>query len=178
MAETANDQRPTRIWNLLCASRERQQCDIPCLLDGSRQTALMRSADTRQAAWRNLSALRDELRQQPHIFVIDRFDLLDAELANFLAPEKLAPTFAWSTRTSAWTRTARWTAAIRAVTTTTLGTAVAVRGCCFCFFCHSAPAFSRFLAEEPIACSPHSPKRDVFYFDKLRYRCSDTSTTN
>src|SRR5271170_2897780 len=91
---------------LLRASRKWQQCDVASLLDRPRQPPLMRSAHTRQASRRDLATLGYELRQQTHIFVIDRFDLLDAKLANLLAPEKFAPTFAGTTRASAGTRTA------------------------------------------------------------------------
>ena len=42
----------------------------------------------------DLAALGHELPEQPVIFVVDVGDLLGAELANFLAPEKLASTFA------------------------------------------------------------------------------------
>src|ERR1700687_6322540 len=91
---------------LLRASCERQQGDIARLLDGPRQTALVRRAHTGQASRSDLAAFRDELRQQTHIFVIDRFDLLDAELANLLAPEKLTPTFAGTAGASAGPRTA------------------------------------------------------------------------
>ena len=107
--------------NLLRASGERQQSDVARLLDGPRQTALVRRAHAGQASRSDLAAFRHELRQQTHIFVIDRFDLLDAELANFFAPEKLAAAFARTTGASAGTRTAR-TAAIAA---TALRTAVA-----------------------------------------------------
>jgi hypothetical protein len=109
LAETANDERRTTgdDFDLLCAPRERQQRDIARPFDRPRQTALMRRAHTGQAARRNLSALRDELRQQAHIFVINRLDLLDAKLTYFLAPEKLAAAFARTAWPSAWPRTAR-----------------------------------------------------------------------
>src|SRR5215813_12086115 len=72
------------------SSRERQQGDIPRLLDGRAQAALMRRAHAGQAARHDLAAFGDKLRQQTHIFVIDGFDLLGAELAHFLAAEVLA----------------------------------------------------------------------------------------
>src|SRR5438045_5547899 len=72
------------------SSRKRQQGDIPSLLDRRRQTVLMRCADTSQAPRHNLSALRDKLPQQTVVLVVNVFDLLDAELAYFLAPEELA----------------------------------------------------------------------------------------
>jgi hypothetical protein len=47
-------------------------------------------ADAGQAPGNDFAAFRDELSEQPHVLVIDRFYLLGAELANFLAPEILA----------------------------------------------------------------------------------------
>ena len=108
--------------NLLCASGERQQGDVPRLLDCPRQTALVRRAHPGQPSRSDFAAFRHELRQQAHIFVIDGFDLLDAELANLLAPEKLAAAFAGTAGTSAGTRPAR-TAALGAIASTTLWTA-------------------------------------------------------
>src|ERR1700691_2065737 len=99
------------ILNLLHASGERQEGDVARLLDGPRQTALVRRAHAGQAPRSDFAALRDELRQQAHVFVIDRFDLLDAELANLFAAEKLAAAFAWTTGTSGGTRTA-WSATL------------------------------------------------------------------
>jgi len=82
----------------------------------------MRGADSGQAARRDLSALGHELGQQTHILVINRFDFLDAELADFFAPEKFASSFAWAPRASARTRSTRASAiaaaAFRAVAVT------------------------------------------------------------
>ena len=82
-----------------------QQGDVARLLDGSRKPPLMRSADAGQPARNDLSALGDKLRKQSHIFVVDRFDFLDAEFADFFAAEKLAAAFpaagpSWSARTA------------------------------------------------------------------------------
>ena len=90
-AQLANDRRPSTNdgLELLRPSGERQQCDIPRLLDRPRQPTLMRCAYARQATRRNLPALGDKLHQQPHILVIDGFNLLHAKLANFLAPENI-----------------------------------------------------------------------------------------
>ena len=68
-----------------------QQGDIACLLDGPREAALVRGADTGQAAGHNLAALGHEALQQAHVAVRNRIDLLRAELADLLAPEELAP---------------------------------------------------------------------------------------
>lgn len=70
-------------------------------------------ANAGQASRRNLAAFGHELRQQTHIFVIDGFDFLDAELTNLFAPEKFAATFAGTAGASAGTWTA-WTAAVTA----------------------------------------------------------------
>ena len=59
-----------------------------CLI-ASAKTALVRSADTGDAARHDLAALGDERHEHPHVFVIDIVDLLDAETAHFLAPEIL-----------------------------------------------------------------------------------------
>src|SRR5512146_1246766 len=92
----------------LPARRERQQRDIPGLLDGLGKTALVRRAHTRQASRNNLAALGNKLAEQANVFVVDVVDLLGAELAHFLAPENRAATFtaAW---TSTWTRSTRST---------------------------------------------------------------------
>ena len=49
-------------------------------------------ANAGQSPRHDLSAFGDKLREQTNVFVIDSFDLLDAELANLLAPEILAAT--------------------------------------------------------------------------------------
>src|SRR5579884_4338069 len=69
---------------------ERQQRDVASLLDRSSKTTLVGRADPTQPPRHNLSALGDELRQQPVILVVDGVNLLDAELANLLPPEVLA----------------------------------------------------------------------------------------
>ena len=48
----------------------------------------MRCADARQAAWDDFAALGYKLAEQPVVLVVDVFDLLDTEFANFLAPEE------------------------------------------------------------------------------------------
>src|SRR5438105_1312594 len=71
-----------------------QQSNIARLLDGCRKTALMRGANPGQAARHNLAALGNKLREQPHVFVINGVNFFHAKLANLLAPEKFAATFA------------------------------------------------------------------------------------
>ena len=94
---------------LASSARKRQQGDIARLLDGRAQTALVRRAHTGQPARHNLPALRDKLREQAHVFVVDRFDLFGAELAHLLAAEKLpSPWTAGAAFASAWAR-AWWT---------------------------------------------------------------------
>ncbi len=65
----------------------------------------MPRAYTGQAAGNDLAALGDKTLQQANIAVGDSVDLLGAELANFLAPEKLA-----STRTASGTTSRTWCA--------------------------------------------------------------------
>src|SRR5271156_4597241 len=78
---------------LRCSSGKRQQCDVACLLDGRGQPVLMRRTHAGQPPGHDLAALRHELPEQTVIFVVDVGNLLGAELANLLAPEKLSPTF-------------------------------------------------------------------------------------
>src|SRR4051812_4639126 len=69
--------------------RERQQRDVPRLLDRVREPPLVRSADARNAPGNDLPPLRHERMQQLRVLVIDVVDPLDAETAHFLAPEVL-----------------------------------------------------------------------------------------
>src|SRR5712672_3442581 len=92
----------------LAARRERQQRDVPRLLDRSRDPPLVGSANPAQPPGDDLAALRHKLPQQAHVLVIDGVNLFDAELADFLAPEKFAAGIA---ATAARARTTRWTAA-------------------------------------------------------------------
>jgi hypothetical protein len=78
----------------LVALRKRQQRNVPGLFDGSRNATLMRCADTRQPAGNDFPAFSDKALQQTHVAVRDCIDLFNAELANFLAAEKLAPAWA------------------------------------------------------------------------------------
>src|SRR6201986_5124399 len=75
---------------LACPSCKRQQRDIARLLDRRRQPVLVRSAHARQTPRHDLAALGHELPEQPVVLVVDVFDLLDAELTYFLAPEEFA----------------------------------------------------------------------------------------
>src|SRR3981081_1718121 len=85
---------------LAACTGKRQQSNIARLLDRRRKTPLMRSAYARQPARHDLTALGHELPQHAVILVIDVLDLFHAELADFLAPEKLASAFArWSAGT-------------------------------------------------------------------------------
>ena len=70
---------------------KRQQRDVPRLLDGARQTALVCGANAAQPPRNNLAALGHKLLQQPHVAVRNPVDLLGAELADLLAAEKLSP---------------------------------------------------------------------------------------
>jgi hypothetical protein len=116
---------------LLNPSRERQQCDIPRLLDRHRQPVLMRRAHAGQAARHDLATLGHKLPEQTVILVIDVGDFLRAKLANFFAPEKLAPAFAWRTAGTASTAPKS-----RAISTRTVsaGTAFACGARRWCFY--------------------------------------------
>jgi len=83
------------------ARRERQQGDIPGLLDGARQAPLVRSAHPGKPAGHNLAALGHKALQQPDIAVRDRVNLLGAELADLLAAEKLSA----AARATGWAAT-------------------------------------------------------------------------
>src|SRR5271167_4179174 len=88
-----------------------QQRNIACLLDRQRQAPLVRSANPGQPSRHDPSAFRHKLRQQTDVLVVDGFNLLDAKLANLLAPEILAPTRAATLAAAARsTRTRRGTA--------------------------------------------------------------------
>src|SRR5580704_6296084 len=78
---------------LRCASGKRQQRDVARLLDGRGQPVLMRRAHSGQPPGHDFAAFGHELPEQPVILIVDVRDLLRAELANFLAPEKLSSTF-------------------------------------------------------------------------------------
>jgi hypothetical protein len=54
----------------------------------------MRGAYAREPTRHDLAALGDELPEHSEVLVVDTLDLFHAELADFLAPEKLAPAFA------------------------------------------------------------------------------------
>src|SRR5262249_28047427 len=90
-------------------SCKRQQRDVARLLDRQGKPPLVRRANARQTPGNDLSTLRDKLREQTNVLVVDVLDLLDAELADFLTPEILAPALAATrtTRTAARPRTAR-----------------------------------------------------------------------
>jgi hypothetical protein len=127
---------------LRCSSGKGQQRNVPCLLDSRGQPVLMRRTHSRQTPGHNLAALRDKLPEQPVILVVDVGNFLGAELANFLAPEKLSSTLARGTaRTGSPGSTAAKSRTISAAGTL----AKRPRGplaCrwCFNFVAHSAPS--------------------------------------
>jgi hypothetical protein len=112
----------------------------------------VRGTHTSQAAGNNLASLGDKLLQQAYVAVVDRIDLLHAELADLLAPEELPSTTGsarttWSTSTWAaatgtitrWTLWAipcgtLWTIPRRTITGWTLGCGALRRArcCCYC----------------------------------------------
>jgi hypothetical protein len=71
---------------------KRQQGDVPGLLDGAGQTALMGGANAGEPPRHNLSALGHKPLQQPDVAVGDCIDLLSAKLADLLAAEELSAT--------------------------------------------------------------------------------------
>jgi hypothetical protein len=69
---------------------KRKQGDIPGLLDGAGEAALVRGANAGEPAGYNLAALSHKALQQPDIAVRNRVNFLGAELADLLAAEELA----------------------------------------------------------------------------------------
>jgi hypothetical protein len=69
---------------------ERQQGDVPGLLDGAGQAALVCSANAGEPPGYDLAALGHKPLQQPDVAVRDRVDLLSTELADLLAAEELS----------------------------------------------------------------------------------------
>src|SRR5712691_8887679 len=90
-----------------CPPCKRQKRDIARLLDRSGKAALVRRAHSSQAPRHDLAALGDELRQQTHVFVVDRLNLLHAKFADLLAAEIFAATFPATARAASRTRTTR-----------------------------------------------------------------------
>src|SRR5215469_1754541 len=62
--------------------REREQRDDARAFDGSRQRALMFRAGAGDPARHDLAAFGHELAQLERVFVVDRVDLVDAELTD------------------------------------------------------------------------------------------------
>src|SRR5215831_10422809 len=81
-----------------------QQGDVPGLLDGTRQAALVRGAHAGETAGHDLAALGHKPLQQTDIPVGDGVDFFGAELAHLLAAEEL-PATAGTTGTASWTST-------------------------------------------------------------------------
>jgi len=69
-----------------------QQGDVPSLLDGTGQAALVLGAYTCEPTGHDLAALGHKPLQQTNIAVGDRVNLLRAKLADLFAAEKLAAT--------------------------------------------------------------------------------------
>jgi hypothetical protein len=74
---------------------KRQQGDIPGLLDGAGQAALVRGANAGETPGHDLAALGHKALQQANIAVRNRIDLLGAELADLLAAEELGRPPEW-----------------------------------------------------------------------------------
>ena len=88
---------------------ERQQGDVPSLLDGTGQAALVRGTNAGEPPRHDLATLRDKPLQEPDIAVRDGVDFLGAEFTDFFAAEKLAaaagstggPSAGWASATGA-----------------------------------------------------------------------------
>jgi hypothetical protein len=100
------------------AGCEGQQGDVPGLLDGAGEAALVRGANAGQTPGNDLAAFGNETLQQADVTVRDGIDLLGAELADLFAAEELAA----SAGTAGWARTAGWASAAGVATRTTLTT--------------------------------------------------------
>jgi len=90
---------------MLVTRGKRQQGDVPGLLDGAGQAALVRCTHAGEPPGHDLAAFGNELLQQPYVAVGDRIDLFRAKLADLLAAKELAasagsaagaPAGAWS----------------------------------------------------------------------------------
>ncbi len=75
----------------LSVGHVRQQCHYARTLDSGREFPLMLCAGPRDASRKNFSSLRHELLQCLHIFIVDRFRVIGAELANLFLPDAAAP---------------------------------------------------------------------------------------
>jgi hypothetical protein len=80
---------------------KRQQGNVPGLLDGAGEAALVRGADAGEPPGHDLAALGHKTLQQPHIAVRDGVDLVVAEFADLFTAEKLAATAGTAGRPSA-----------------------------------------------------------------------------
>jgi hypothetical protein len=69
---------------------KRQQGDVPGLLDGAGQAALVRGANAGEPPGHDFATLGDETLEQTYIAVRDRVDFLSAEFADLFAAEELA----------------------------------------------------------------------------------------
>src|SRR5882724_7059389 len=83
-----------RMTSMIDSSRletgcEWQQRDIPRLLDGVGEPALVRRAYARNTSRDNLTPFGHKCVKQLHVLVIDVVNLLDAESAHFLAAKVL-----------------------------------------------------------------------------------------
>src|SRR6266568_3691451 len=136
---------PRRPGSAACTCK-RQQGNVARLLDRRRKTPLMRSAYARQPARHDLAALSDELPEHAVVLVVDVLDLFHAELADFLAPEKLASAFArWSagTRAAPESRPRTGTIVARSIESRpfTRGRSFDRRRGCFSLFTHAGSFF-------------------------------------
>jgi hypothetical protein len=129
-----------QIWpqaaNNLVPCSKGQQGDVPGLLDGTGQAALVRGANTGKPTRHNLAALSHKPLQQTNIAVRDRINLLGAELADLLAPEKLSASARSAAGTTALRTTATTTRSRRWSVVATLWCCARLRRLAYCFISH------------------------------------------
>src|SRR5580704_5267739 len=76
---------PNRDARWLADLRKRQQCDMPCALQGHRQRALVARACPGHPARQDLAPLRQVPAQPGDLLVVDEVDVLQAEAAHLAA---------------------------------------------------------------------------------------------
>src|SRR5690349_17627853 len=75
--------------NEMLVGSKRQQRDIACALQCLHKLALMGRANSGNPTWQNLSTLRNKLKEEASILVVDVVNLVHAEFADLLTPHKL-----------------------------------------------------------------------------------------
>jgi hypothetical protein len=70
---------------------KRQQGDVPGLLDGAGEAALVRGANASEPSGHNLATLGHKALQQSDVAVWDCINFLGTKFADLLAAEELSP---------------------------------------------------------------------------------------